>query len=93
MGTDKGVVGSSLGRISHHTAILAGHGRNVVRLLPVSLKAEYSVGETPSQAAIFINQFMTIKGDSPKANSEHGDGSILLTNISGQGWWALSLKT
>jgi len=39
--------GVFLGRISHHTAILAGHGRNVVGLLPVLLKAEYPIGETP----------------------------------------------
>ena len=58
--------GVSLERISHHTAIPAGHGRNVVGLLPGSLKVEYPIGETPHQAAMFINQFITIKGYFPK---------------------------
>jgi len=39
--------GVSLGQISCHTAILAGHDRNVVGLLPGSLKAAYPIGETP----------------------------------------------
>ena len=58
--------GVSLRRISHQTIVLVDHDRNVVELLSGSLKAEYPVGETPHQAAIFINQFMTVKGDFPK---------------------------
>jgi len=53
----------SLGWISHHTAIPVGHGKNVVGLLSGSLKAKYPIGETPRQADMFINQFMTVKGD------------------------------
>jgi len=56
----------SLGRISHHTTIPVGYGRNIVGLLPSSLKAEFLIGETPRQATMFINQFMAIKGDFPK---------------------------
>jgi len=57
--------GVSLRRICHHTVIPAGNGRNVVGLLLGSLKVEYQVGETPRQAATFINQFMAVKGDFP----------------------------
>ena len=56
----------SLGRISHHIVVLAGHDKNVVRLLPGSLKAEYPEGETPHQAPMFINQFMVMKGNFPR---------------------------
>jgi len=58
--------GVSLERISHHTAIPARHGRNVVGLLPGSLKVNYPIGETPRQAPMFINQFMATKGDFSK---------------------------
>ena len=58
--------GVSLGRISHHTAIPAGHIKNIIGLLPSSLKAEYPIGETPYQASTFISQFMTVKGDFSK---------------------------
>ena len=58
--------GVFLGQISHHTAIPTGHGRNVVGLLPGSLKAEYPIGETPCQAVMFINQFMAVKVDLKK---------------------------
>jgi len=55
-----------LRRISHHTAITAGHGRNVVGLLLGSLKAEYPIGETSHQAAMFIDEFMAVKDEFPK---------------------------
>jgi len=84
--------GVSLRRISHHTAVSAGHDRNITGLLPGSLKVEYPEGETLHRATMFINQFMAVKGNFPKASFRCWDGSILRTNISGPGWWASSLK-
>jgi len=77
VGTDKGAAGVSLGRISRHIAILAGHGRNIVGLLLGLLKAEYPRGETPHQATTFINQFMAVKGDFPEGDFPIGEFQAL----------------
>ena len=91
---ERSIQGVSFGWISHHTTIPVGHDRNVVGLLPGSLKVEYPICETLHQATMFINQFIVVKRViSRKANSGHWDGFIHLTNISGQGWWASFLKT
>ena len=61
-----------------------GHGRNVVRLLPGSLKAEYPIGETPHQVATFINQFIVVKGDSPKGEFR----ALGWIHSSNKYWWS-----
>ena len=58
----------SLGQISHHTVVLADHDRNVIGLLLSSYEAECPAGETPHQAAMFINQFMAVNGAFPKGD-------------------------
>jgi len=76
--------GVSPGRISHHTAVLAGHDKNVIGLLPGLLKAEYLIGETPHQAAMFINQFKAMKGDFPKGEFR----ALGWVHSSDKYWWS-----
>ena len=74
----------SLERISHYTIVPTGHDRNVIGLLPGLLKAEYLVGETPHQAAMFINQFMVVKGDFPKGEFQ----ALGWVHSSDKYWWS-----
>ena len=71
-------------QISYHTAVPTGHDRNVVGLLPSSLKAEYPIGETLHQAAMFINQFMAVKGDFPKGEFR----ALGWVQSSNKYWWS-----
>ena len=84
MGTDKGAVRNfSLGQISRQAAISARHGRNVVGLLPGSLKADYLIGKTADQAVTFINQFMTVKGNFPNGEFR----ALGWVHSSDKYWW------
>jgi len=76
--------GVSLGWISHHTTVPLGYDRNVVGQLPSSLKTEYPIGETPHQATMFINQFMTVKGDFPKGEFR----ALGWVHSSDKYWWS-----
>ena len=55
----------SLGKIGAREAFTAGHGRDVLGLQPSLVRAEYPTGETPQLAAVFIRQFLDVRGDFP----------------------------
>ena len=55
--------GVSLRKLGNNVAFPAGHGRDVVELHLGLMRMEYPTGETPQQAATFINQFMVVKVD------------------------------
>jgi len=55
--------GVSIGKITNRGAFLVGSSRDIIGLLPGLVRHEYPRGETPKQANLFINRFMTVKGD------------------------------
>ena len=61
-GLSKSISGVSLGKLGVNEAYAVGHGRDVLRLHPGLVKAEYLTGKTPQLAATFINQFLKVRG-------------------------------
>jgi len=55
--------GVAIGRISNRAAFHVGHSREILELLPGSMKQEFPTWETPKQAATFISKFMEVKGE------------------------------
>ena len=74
----------SFGQILHHTTLPVHHDKNVVGLLSGSLGVEYLVGKTLHKASMFINQFMDVKGDSPKGEFR----ALGWVHSSGKYWWS-----
>ena len=60
--------GVATGRVSNHVAFPISHSRDVIELLPGSVRWEYPSGETPKQPGTLINRFMETKGDFPKSD-------------------------
>jgi len=60
--------GVSIGRISNRVAFLDGHSREILELLPSSMKQEFPTSGTPKQAATFISRFMKVKGKFPQSD-------------------------
>ena len=58
--------GVAIRRISNRAAFLIGHSKEILELLPGSMKYEFLTGETPKKAATFISGFMEVKGEFPQ---------------------------
>ena len=54
-----------MGKIGSHEAFTISHGRDVLRLQPSLVRAEYPTMDTPQLAANFIKQFPDVRGDFP----------------------------
>ena len=60
--------GVSIGRISNRVAFPDGLSREILELLPSSMKQEFPTSGTPKQAATFISRFMKVKGEFPQSD-------------------------
>ena len=76
--------GVAIRRISNRAAFPVGHSRKILEILSSSMKQEFPTGETPKEAASFINRFMEVKGEFSQSDFRVL-GWVYLTIAS---WWA-----
>jgi len=55
-------------RISNRVAFPVGQSREIIELLPGSMKQEFLTGETPKQATTFISRFMEVEDEFPQSD-------------------------
>ena len=66
--------GIVIGRISNHAAFPVGHSREILKLLPGSMKQEFPIGESPKKTTTFISRFMEVKGEFSHSDFQTSDG-------------------